>query len=227
MSRVFIITGSSKGIGKALCEFYLNQGDTVVGCSRGKSTITHENYTHYSLHVADENAVSTMVKEVKQQHTRIDVLINNAGTASMNHLMLTPTKTYDTVMDTNLKGTFLFSRECAKAMMKTGGKIINLSSIAVPLALEGEAIYAASKAAIETLTQVMAKEVAPLNITVNAIGPGPIDTDLLKGVSQEKREVLLNQLPSKTLGTVEEVIEKAELFLNSDKTGEIAYLAGL
>lgn len=227
MSKVFIITGSSKGIGKTLCEFYLQQGNVVVGCSRGEGTIHHPNYTHYSLSVADETAVAVMVKDVKQKHTRIDVLINNAGTASMNHLMLTPTKTYDTVMDTNLKGTFLFSRECAKAMMKTGGKIINLSSVAVPLALEGEAIYAASKAAIETLTKVMAKEVAPMNITVNAIGPGPIDTDLLKGVSKEKLEALLNQLPSKSLGTKEEVLEKIEQFLHSNRTGEVVYLGGL
>ena len=227
MSRIFIITGSSKGIGKAMCKYYLNKGNTVVGCSRGESTIAHINYSHYSINVADEAAVAKMVKEVKLQQGKIDVLINNAGTASMNHLMLTPTKTYDTVMNTNLKGTFLFSRECAKAMMKTGGKIINLSSVAVPLALEGEAIYAASKAAIETLTKIMAKEVAPMNITVNAIGPGPIDTDLLKGVSEEKRQALLNQLPNKNLGTIDEVIEKVEYFLNSNKTGEVVYLGGL
>lgn len=227
MSKVFIITGSSKGIGKALCEYYLNAGNIVVGCSRGDSTISHSNYSHFSLSVANEKAVANMVKEVKQQHGKIDVLINNAGTASMNHLMLTPTKTYDKVMDTNLKGTFLFSRECAKAMMKTGGKIINLSSVAVPLALEGEAIYAASKAAIETLTKVMAKEVAPMNITVNAVGPGPIETDLLRGVSNEKKQALLNQLPSKSLGTEQEVIEAIEQLLNSNETGEIIYLGGL
>lgn len=227
MSKVFIITGSSKGIGEALCEYYLSKGNTVIGCSRGEGSINHTNYTHYSLNVADEATVVTMVKEVKQQQGKIDVLINNAGTASMNHLMLTPTKTYDLVMDTNLKGTFLFSRECAKAMIKTGGKIINLSSVAVPLALEGEAIYVASKAAIETLTKIMAKEVAPMNITVNAIGPGPIDTDLLKGVSEEKRQALLNQLPSKGLGTINEVIEKIEQLLNSERTGEVVYLGGL
>jgi 3-oxoacyl-[acyl-carrier protein] reductase len=104
------------------------------------------------------------------------VLVNNAGIAAMNHLLLTPLSTVQRIFATNVFGTFVAMRECAKVMMaKRYGRIVNFATVATPLNLEGEATYAASKAAVESFTRVAARELAPFNITVNAVGPDPSD----------------------------------------------------
>ncbi|EKM33425.1 short chain dehydrogenase family protein, partial [Vibrio harveyi] len=153
---------SRKGLGKALAEHYLAQGHTVIGCSRQESSIEHDNYHHFELDVTDEKAVVSMVRSVRKQFRTVDVLVNNAGMAAMNHFLTTPLSSAEKVMATNVFGTFLFSREIAKLMMKQkSGSIVNYSTVAVPLDLEGEAIYAASKAAVESLTKISAKELSP------------------------------------------------------------------
>ena len=132
-------------------------------------------------------AVREMFSLIRKEFGRLDVLVNNAGIAAMNHSLLMPLSTARNVMDTNFTGTFLLSREAAKLMQKRKfGRIINFSTVAVPFHLEGEAVYAASKAAVEELTRILAREFAELGITVNAIGPTPINTDLIRGVPQEK-----------------------------------------
>jgi 3-oxoacyl-[acyl-carrier protein] reductase len=124
---------------------------------------------------------------VRRKHGKLDALINNAGVASMNHAMLTPISTLKEILDINVVGTFLFAREGAKLMQRGKmGRIINFSSVAVPLKLQGEAAYAASKAAVNTLTQILAREFSDSAITVNAIGPTPVETDLISKVSPSK-----------------------------------------
>lgn len=180
MSRVIAITGTRKGIGRALAETYLARGWTVVGCSRDASDLTHPAYRHYTLDVADERAVAGMMQDVRRTHGRLDALLNNAGIASMNHALLTPGSTVERVFATNVFGTFLFCREAAKLMgRRRTGRIVNFATVATPLKLEGEAVYAASKAAVVSLTEVLARELAPMGITVNAVGPTPVPTDLV------------------------------------------------
>ena len=106
-NKVMVITGTRKGIGNHLAKFYLKKGFVIAGCDIGKSTIEHKNYTHYELNVSDEKKVSNMVKDTKRKFKKIDILINNAGIASMNHLMLTPTSTVNKIFNTNFVGTFL------------------------------------------------------------------------------------------------------------------------
>jgi 3-oxoacyl-[acyl-carrier protein] reductase len=231
MSRVFIITGTSKGIGNALAHSYLAQDYIVVGCSRNKSSITHANYRHFELDVSDEKAVVHMIRSVKKEFGKIDVLINNAGMASMNHLLTTSMGSVEKLFNTNFLGTFLFLREVSKVMMKQkNGRIINFTTIAAPLKLEGEGIYAASKAAVENLTQTASKELAPFNITVNAIGPTPIQTDLIKAVPKEKIEDLLNKQTLKRFGTFEDIKNVMDFFMDEKSdfiTGQILYLGGV
>ena len=110
MNQIIVITGTSKGIGKAIANYYLEQNDFVIGCSRNESSITHPNYKHFSLEVSDEKAVVSMVRAVKKEFGKIDILINNAGIASMNHILTTSVETISKLFNTNFIGTFLFTR---------------------------------------------------------------------------------------------------------------------
>lgn len=228
---VTLITGSRKGIGRALAEHYLSLGHIVIGCSRGESDLNNNNYHHFQVDVSNEKEVLSLFKSIKKQFGRLDNLINNAGIASMNHSLLTPMSSVKQVLSTNVEGTFLFSREAAKLMQKNKyGRIINFITVAVPLRLEGEAIYAASKAAVGMLTDILAKEFAPFGITVNAIGPSPVKTDLIKNVPEDKINKLLESQTIKEFGTVEDIINIADFFLKKEShniTAQKIYLGGL
>src|SRR5438270_13113016 len=190
-NKVVLITGTRKGIGRALVEHYAGSGCQVVGCSRSPFEGELPNYRHCCLDVGDEPAVKKMFSEIRKHEGRLDVLVNNAGVASMNHSLLTPLAAVKQIMETNFTGTFLFCREAARLMqLHRYGRIVNFVSVAVPLKLEGEAAYAASKAAVISLTQVLAREFSGFGITVNAIGPSPIKTDLIRGVPQDKLDAL-------------------------------------
>lgn len=229
--RVILITGSRKGIGLHLVEHFVAQGYRVVGCSRKPADSSHARYTHVCADVTDEAAVKALFSEIRGEHGRLDALVNNAGIASMNHALLTPMSAVEQVMRTNFLGTYLLSREAAKLMRKGGGgRIVNFSTVAVPLALEGEAAYAASKAAVVMLTSVLAKEFAPLKITVNAVGPTPIDTDLIRAVPAEKIAALVAGQAIKRLGEPRDVANVIDFFLRPESdfvTGQTLYLGGV
>ena len=226
-----MITGTRKGIGKELSEYYLNNGDIVIGCSRGEKTITHKNYRHFELDVSDEKAVIKMIRATRKEFEKIDILLNNAGIASMNHFLTTSFHTVQNMFATNFFGTFIFSREVSKVMMKQKfGRIVNYTTVASALRLDGEAIYAASKGAIENFTQTIAKEVAPYGITVNAIGPTPVETDLIKAVPKDKIQALLEKQAIKRFGNFEDIKNVIDFFINKKSdfiTGQIIYLGGV
>jgi 3-oxoacyl-[acyl-carrier protein] reductase len=166
-----MITGSSRGIGRHLAEHYCLRGFRVVGCSRGAVADMPEGYLHFSLSVTDEPAVISMFREVKKTFGRLDALINNAAIYTANHCMLTPIKTVREVFDVNVSATFLLCREAAKLMRTDGnGRIVNVSTVAVRLCDAGTSVYGASKAAVEHLSKVLARELAGFGVTVNVIG---------------------------------------------------------
>jgi 3-oxoacyl-[acyl-carrier protein] reductase len=229
--RVMLITGTRKGIGRYLAEYYLERDWIVAGCSRGDSDLAHPDYVHFELDVADEAAVRRMTAEVSRRYGRLDVLLNNAGIASMNHVLLTPGETVRKIMATNVLGTFLFAREAAKLMQRNRcGRIVNFATVATPLRLEGEAIYAASKAAVVSLTEVLARELADLNITVNAVGPTPVKTDLIGGVPQVKLDALLARQALHRFGEMDDVVNVIDFFIaprSAFVTGQVIYLGGV
>ncbi|MFK7816148.1 MAG: SDR family NAD(P)-dependent oxidoreductase [Gammaproteobacteria bacterium] len=229
--EVMVITGTRKGIGKYLVDYYIAQGFTVIGCSRSPMDEEIEGYEHHCVDVADEKAVQRMVRAIKKKHGKIDVLINNAGIASMNHVLLTPLKTVTDIFSTNVFGTFLFCREVAKVMSaKKYGRIVNFATVATALDLEGEAAYAASKAAVESFTRVMSRELAGYNITVNAVGPTPVLTDLIKGVSDNKMDDLIATQAIKRMGVYEDISNVTDFYIQKESefiTGQVLYLGGI
>ncbi len=228
---IILITGTRKGIGRYLVEYYIAKGCLVIGCSRGESDLKDPNYHHYCLDVTDEAKVKQMFGEIRKKHHRLDVLVNNAGIASMNHSLLTPLGTVRKIFETNLVGTFLFCREAAKTMKTENfGRIVNFSTVATPLKLEGEAIYAASKAAIVSLTEILAREFAPFNITVNSVGPTPIKTDLIRAVPKEKIDRLLARQAIQRFGRFEDISNVIDFFIKKESdfvTGQNIYLGGI
>ena len=133
-TQVTLITGTRKGIGKFLAEHYVRKGHEVIGCSRAKPEWALEHYRHFETDVADEKAVRAMFSAVRKDYGRLDHLINNAGIASMNHSLLTPVATVQSILSTNVVGTFLFCREAAKLMQpRRWGRIINFTTVATPL----------------------------------------------------------------------------------------------
>lgn len=228
---VILITGSRKGIGRALVDHYLSLGYCVFGCSRSPMEKSPEGYTHFTLDVSDDDAVQRMLQTIRNDTGRLDYLINNAGVASMNHILLTPASSMRTILETNILGTALCSREAAKVMkIHRFGRIINFATVATPLKLEGEALYASSKAAVVSLTEIMARELAPFGITVNAVGPTPVKTDLIRGVPEEKMEALLSRQAIKRFGEVTDIFNVIQFFLKQEShfiTGQTLYLGGV
>ncbi len=225
-----VVTGTRKGIGKYLAERFLAAGWVVAGCSRGEASISHDRYTHYRLDVSNEKEVVRMVREVARS-SGIDALVNNAGMAAMNHLLLSSGAAGRSIFECNFFGTFFFLREAAKIMQRVKrGRIVNFTTVAVALDLEGEALYASSKAAVERLTRVAARELGDFGITVNAVGPTPVKTDLIRQVPADKIDALLSRQAIKRFGEMEDVARVVDFFLderNDFVTGQIIYLGGI
>jgi 3-oxoacyl-[acyl-carrier protein] reductase len=228
---VMLITGSRKGIGRFLVEHYLARGYRVEGCSRGESDLKDPGYHHHSVDVADEKGVRGMIADINKRHGRLDAVLNNAAIASMNHVLLTPAKSANRMLEVNVTGTMLVCRDAAKVMMRRRhGRIVNFTTIVAPMALAGEAVYAASKAAVVTLTRILAFELGQWGITCNSFGATPIMTDMIRGVPQDKIDAVVNTLAIKRLGTVQDCANVCDFFVSdaSDNiTGQVIYLGGV
>lgn len=228
---VALVTGASRGLGKGLARHLASRPAAVVGCSRNPVEDGDLPFEHRICDVTDEDQVRDLFVEIRRRYGRLDALVNNAGVASMNHALLTPASTVDRVLRTNVTATFLCCREAARIMGRNRfGRIVNIVSVAAPLKLEGEAIYAASKAAVTTLTHVLAREFAPFGVTVNAVGPTPIETDLLRNVPREKLDALVARQAIPRFGRVEDVANAVDFFLREESgfiTGQVVYLGGV
>jgi 3-oxoacyl-[acyl-carrier protein] reductase len=229
--RLMLITGDRKGIGRYLVEYYLKKNYRVIGCSRKQVDFEHDKFSHYPLDITDESKVRSMFSEIRKTYGRLDVLINNAGIASMNHVLLTPLETAQKILNTNIAGTFLFCREAVKLMKKNKtGRIVNFATVASPLKLQGEAIYASSKAAVINFSQILAKEIGGFGITVNVVGPTPIKTDLIRKISDEKLNAVISSQAVQRFGEFQDVSNVVDFFIQPKSdfiTGQVIYLGGI
>lgn len=230
---VALVTGTRTGVGRHIAQWFMQRGYDVVGCSRKALDWEPDNtrYTHFGTDVTSEEQVKTLFGEITRRFRRLDVVINNAGVASMNHVMLTPVASLRKMLETHVCGTFMVSREAALLMRKRKyGRIVNLSSVAVPLSYEGQAAYVASKASVEALSRVMARELREFGVTVNVIGPGPTPTDMIRGVPKAKLERMMQHFPLKRLTTLEEISGAIAFLLRPESsaiTGQVIYLNGV
>lgn len=232
-NKVALVTGASRGIGRAIAiELAKNGANVAVNYAGSKEKAEEvvneikqlgQEAIAIQADVSDEEAVNNMVKEVITAFGRLDILVNNAGITRDNLMMRMKVEDWDAVIDTNLKGVFLCSKAVTRQMMKQRfGRIINISSVVGVLGNAGQANYVAAKAGVIGLTKAMARELANRNITVNAVAPGFIKTDMTDKLPEEMKENLLGQIPLGTFGTPEQVA-KVVRFLASD---DASYMTG-
>jgi len=223
-----IITGSSQGIGKSLIDYLKEKKVITIGISRTGSC-----ESDFSLKgdVGDYESLKKVYKEIKNQSLLPKGLINCAGIASMNLALTTPPAIVRNVIQTNLIGTIYSCQIFSPFLIKAGnGRIINFSTIAVGIGLKGESIYAASKSGVETFTKILAKELSNFSITANCIAPGPIQTNLLKGIRDKQiQEIIKKQIINKKF-TKQDICKVVDLILSEEAssiTGEVINIGGL
>ena len=231
--KTAVVTGGSRGIGRAVCLELAKNGANVVLCYAGSEAAANETAAAcealgvkalaVKCNVANADEVKALMDSAIAAFGRIDILVNNAGITRNGLLMTMKDEAFDAVIDTNLKGTFLCMRAVARTMMRQKyGRIVNLSSVVGLHGNAGQVNYAASKAGVIGMTKSMAKELATRGITVNAVAPGFIATDMTAAIADAAKAATLAAIPMGRLGAAEDVA-KAVAFLASD---EAAYITG-
>ena len=232
-NKVAVITGASRGIGHQIARSMAEEGAVVIINYNGSKARADEAAEEirsfggqaetYQCDVSDFNQASGLMEYAVKTYGRVDILVNNAGITRDNLLMKMSEEEFDAVLNTNLKGAFNCIRHVSRQMIKQrSGKIINISSVSGVLGNAGQANYSASKAGIIGLTKSAAREMASRNITVNAIAPGFIDTEMTQVLSESVRTAAESQIPMKRFGKTEDIANMA-VFLASEKAG---YMTG-
>ncbi len=231
-NEVALVSGASRGIGQAIAISLGKKGATVIGTATSEKGA--ENITNYLkengikgqgmvLNVTDQASIDQLLENMKEQYAMPSILVNNAGITRDNLMMRMKDEEWDSIIETNLTSIFKLSRACLRAMMKARkGRIISIASVVGLTGNAGQANYAAAKAGIIGFSKSLAREVGSRGITVNAVAPGFIDTDMTRALSDDTKKALLSQIPLNRLGQAEE-IASAVTFLASD---EASYITG-
>jgi 3-oxoacyl-[acyl-carrier protein] reductase len=238
--RVVVVTGASRGIGRAVAVALSGPGvEVIINYRSGKDAAEETAEAVASrggvghampFNVADGDEVKEAFKEIIKVQGRVDVLVNNAGVARDNLLALMKASEWDEVLGTNLRSVFLCSQAVVKAMMKQRyGRIVNITSIVGVMGNPGQSNYCAAKAGIIGLTRSLARELISRNITVNAVAPGFIETDMTRDMPEKVRESLLAQIPAGRYGAPEDVASAVEFLVSEGAgyiTGQVIHVNG-
>jgi 3-oxoacyl-[acyl-carrier protein] reductase len=224
---MIIVTGASRGLGRSVAERLISSGREVLSLFRTSEGAPGDSVT---CDVSDYEAVKAVAQSLRKEKREIEGLVNAAGIASMNLAVTTPPSMTQKLIQTNLAGTIHCCQLFAPLMIrKKAGSIINFSTIAVTLGLKGESIYAASKAGVEGFSRAFAREMADFDIRVNCIAPGPIKTDLLKGVSDEQIDAIVAQQILPKLFLPDDVADLCEFLLGPQSqslSGQVLKVGG-
>ncbi len=229
--KVALVTGASRGIGREIARTLARYGAAVVVNYNGSKERADEVVTEITgnggravavqANVASAGEIAKLFEEAVSAFGRIDILVNNAGITKDNLILKMSEEEFDAVLDTNLKGAFLCMKHAAKLMLKQrGGRIVNISSISGIIGNAGQANYCAAKAGLVGLTKSLARELGSRGITVNAVAPGFIETDMTEKLPDQVKEGMLAQIPLKRAGSVQDIAE-AVAFLGSDHASYI------
>lgn len=225
---MIVVTGASRGLGRAICERLHRQGREVLGLAR---TVTDLPYQAMPCDVSSPDDIKRVVQEIKKQKWKISGLINAAGIASMNLALTTPTRVAKEIIETNLLGTIYCCQLIAPLIIRNkAGAIINFSTIAVTLGLKGESIYVASKAGVEGFTRAFAREMSDFGVNVNCIAPGPIETNLLKGITANQISRIVNQQIIAKQFSPDTVCDLVELLFDPKScslSGQVLHVGGV
>jgi len=229
--KVALVTGGSRGIGRAIAIELARAGAQVVFTYVANPDAAHETEKAIAeaggagkavrCDVADHEAVEALVAGILQEHKRIDIAVNNAGIARDQLILRMKPEEFDAVIATNLRGAWSVCRAVARPMVKQRfGRIINLSSVVAGMGNPGQSNYAASKGGLEALTRSLAREIGSRNVTVNAVAPGFIDTDMTKDLPEPAKAQLVERIPLGRLGSAQDVAGVVR-FLASDAAGYV------
>jgi len=220
--RVAVVTGARRGIGRLAAEHLLQGGAAVVGISRqADGVLEHPRYAHLAADVGDDAAVRGAFREVARRHGRLDVLVNAAAVLTSQYALVLPGGRAEEMVRTNLLGTILVCREAAKLMTRGRyGRIVNVGSMAVALEPPGDSVYAATKAAVATYGNVLAKELGRSGVTVNTLGVTAYPTDMLASLPAEKVAAVIAALPVPRAATREDLLHALD-FLASERSGYV------
>ncbi|OQW78590.1 MAG: 3-oxoacyl-ACP reductase [Proteobacteria bacterium ST_bin14] len=224
---MIIVTGASRGLGRAVCDRLIDTGLQVFGLARNIDGLP---FPAMACDVGNHDDVKAVARELRKQKANVTGLINVAGVAAMNLAVTTPQATVEKVIRINLIGTIYCCQLLAPLMLRNAnGSIINFSTIAVSLGLKGESIYVASKSGVEGFSRSFAREMADFGVKVNCIAPGPIDTALLRGISSEQINKIVAQQIIQKQYTPDAVCDIVELLLDPRSTaitGEVLNVGG-
>ena len=225
--KTAVVTGGSRGIGRAVCLELAKGGANVVLCYAGNEAAANDTAAACEAlgakalavrcNVAEAGEVKALMDAAVQAFGRIDILVNNAGITRDGLLMMMKDEDFDAVINANLKGTFLCMKAVSRLMMRQRyGRIVNLSSVVGLRGNAGQVNYAASKAGVVGMTKSLAKELASRGITVNAVAPGFIDTDMTAVLSEQAKEAMLSTIPMAKLGQPEDVAHAVAFFASDE-----------